>query len=108
MSDLFLQMFAGVTVAAFVREIYAWHKRDKEARINAALAANRRAWAKEIERAGRRLMEADRLAEEERERRKILRAIAKKKLKVKYIGDAIKYAAAWEDTADNKRTGRKK
>ncbi len=96
MADLFLQMFAGVTVAAFMRELYAWHKRDREARINKTLAANRRAWANEIERAGRRLREADRLAEEERQRREILDAVASKKLNVKLVGGAVQYAEAWE------------
>lgn len=89
-------IIAGALLARLILYIVDWHNNDKEARVNATLAKNRRAWANEIERAGRRLREADRLAEEERQRREILDAVASKKLNVKLVGGAVQYAEAWE------------
>lgn len=78
----------GLTAAAF-GSLIAWGKRDARERREREREARKRAWEREIERAGRRMMEAD-------ERRRIMAENRTKRLHVTLKGEAEKYAEAWK------------
>lgn len=89
-------IIAGALLARLALYVIDWHNDDKVARIDAALAKNRRAWQYEIQRAGQRLQDADKRAAEEAERKRILAENRRKPLNVTLKGTAVKYADAWE------------
>lgn len=78
----------GLTAAAF-GSLIAWGKRDARERREREREARKRAWAREIEAAGRRMMEAD-------ERRRIMAENRTKRLHVTLKGEAKKYSEAWK------------
>ena len=78
----------GLTAAAF-GSLIAWGKRDARERREREREARKRAWAREIEAAGRRMMEAD-------ERRRIMAENRTTRLHVTLKGEAKKYAEAWK------------
>ena len=89
MIDMLLKIAAGGLFAWLALYVAVWHHREKAARIEAELAAKRRIWEREVERAGRRMLEED-------ERRRIIEGNKKSRLKVTLKGDAVKFAEAWE------------
>ena len=95
-SIIVASIIAGALLARLALYVIDWHNDDKEARVNATLAKNRRAWQYEIQRAGQRLREADKRAAEEAERKRILEANRKKPLNVTLKGYVSKYAEVWE------------
>lgn len=81
----------GLTAAAF-GSLIAWGKRDARERREREREARKRAWAREIEAAGRRMMEADR-----REQiRKTTEVVKPKQTRVYVSGPYAKYAEAWK------------
>ncbi len=95
-SIIVASIIAGALLARLILYIVDWHNSDKEARVNATLAKNRRAWQYEIQRAGQRLRDADKRAAEEAERKRILAENRRKQLRVTLKGTAVNYADAWE------------
>ena len=95
-SIIVASIIAGALLARLILYIVDWHNNDKEARVNATLAKNRRAWQYEIQRAGQRLREADKRAAEEAERKRILAENRRKPLNVTLKGTAVNYAEVWE------------
>lgn len=95
-SIIVASIIAGALLARLILYIVDWHNNDKEARVNATLAKNRRAWQYEIQRAGQRLREADKRATEEAERKRILAENRRKPLNVTLKGYVSKYAEVWE------------
>ena len=95
-SIIVASIIAGALLARLVLYVIDWHNDDKEARVNATLAKNRRAWQYEIQRAGQRLQDADKRAAEEAERKRILAENRRKPLNVTLKGMAVNYAEVWE------------
>lgn len=87
-ANLASQVLATGLTAALFGSLIAWGKRDARERRERQREARKRAWAREIEAAGRRMMEADRRAEIMQENRKRLHITLK--------GEAVKYAEAWK------------
>lgn len=89
----------GLTVALFV-SLVIWGKKDAKERRKRESAARKRAWEREIEAAGRRMMERDR-----REYiRKTTKIVKPKNIRVYAFGPYAQYADAWKDEGERHET----
>lgn len=102
--NLICQVIATGLVAALFIYLYRWYKKDKRERQKREQVLKKRAWEREIERAGRRMIEADR-----REYiRRTTQIVKSKSIKVYAFGPYAQYAEAWKNEGGKNETAASK